>query len=96
MYQKLSKEILTNKLEINNSYINTLLNTVITLPEKIMLTEEQIKIYGIIDLEKELQQKNLQKLYNFNIYLPSNAELNDFLVETIKNFVESIDRPTQN
>ena len=61
-----------------------------------MLTEEQIKIYGIIDLEKELQQKNLQKLYNFNIYLPSNAELNDFLVETIKNFVESIDRPTQN
>ena len=61
-----------------------------------MLTEEQIKIYGIIDLEKELQQKNLQKLYNFNIYLPSNAELNDFLVDTIKNFVESIDRPTQN
>ena len=61
-----------------------------------MLTEEQIKIFGIIDLEKELKEKNLQKLYNFNIYLPSNAELNDFLVETIKNFVESIDKPTQN
>ena len=53
MYSQTAKLILSERMEINNAYINTLLNTAITLPEKYMLTKAQIDKYGIIDLPKE-------------------------------------------
>ena len=64
IYSQTAKKILAERMEINNAFINTLLNTVITLPEKYMLTRHQITKYGIIDLEKENAAQNLQQLYH--------------------------------
>lgn len=75
VYSQTVKLILSERMEINNAYINTLLNTVITLPEKYMLTSAQIQKYGIIDLEKEKTAQHLQQLYHHEIYLPSNREI---------------------
>ena len=83
-YNEIVKEILTAKLEINSSYINLLLNTVITLPEKYMITKQQVDKYGFIDLEKEEKEGALQKLCNAEIYMPSSRKLNDFVGDKIK------------
>ena len=93
LYDQTVRQVLSNRLEINNNFINTLLNTVITLPEKYMLTKHQIDTFGLIDFEG--QKGQLQKLYHLDIYLPSTKDLNGFLVETIKTYLECIEKPVE-
>jgi hypothetical protein len=90
LYRGTAQRVLTSRLEINNNYINTLLNTVITLPEKYMLTRAQIERFGVIDLAQETQAHRLQQLYYMEIYLPSTRELNEFLVGTIEEYLRTI------
>ena len=63
--------ILNNKIEMNHTYITTLINSVVTLPEKYMLTDHIVDKYGIVDLKKEEEEHRVQKLYHQNIYVSS-------------------------
>jgi hypothetical protein len=43
--------ILIEKIEVNHNYITTLINSVVTLPEKYLLTDYIIDKYSIVDLK---------------------------------------------
>lgn len=94
LYQQTTKFALTERIEINHSYINTLLNSVVTLPEKYMFTKEIAEKFKIVDLEKEVSLGNMQKLNNHQIYLPSTNDFNKFLVNTIEKYLDIISQPT--
>lgn len=93
VYVETTEFVLKERIEINHNYITNLLNSVITLPEKYMLTSNNIQQYGIIDLEAELAQNNLQRLNGLPIYITSTREFNLFLVKTMSEYLEVLSGP---
>lgn len=95
LYTGTAEFILRERVEINHSYVNTLLNSIITLPEKYMLTQAQVDAFCIVDLQRELQDGRLQKLDGQDIYLPSTEDFNRLLVSQLKECLGVIGRETE-
>jgi len=53
-YTETAEFILSEKVEISHSFINTIIGSIISLPEKYMITAEQAQLFGILDVAREL------------------------------------------
>jgi hypothetical protein len=90
-FYEITQFILNEKLEINNNYINILINTIIALPEKFIISEKMIEKFGIMDADKEISEKRVQK-YKKDLYLLSTNGFNMLLIQKLKEYLEEANK----
>lgn len=63
-----------------------LINSIITLPEKYLLTKKAVDRYGFIDTEAEIAKGALQ-VYKPHIFMLSTKKFNDFLLKKLRDYI---------
>lgn len=78
--------ILKERLELQNSYVQLLSASLITLPEKYLISEEANHKYRVIDVEKERQAGKIQT-YMETVHMPSIERYTRILLARLEEFI---------